>query len=235
MTENEPLEPPPCDPVDVDYASTGRFHLHVPDAPSSAARRVLLLVHGYGQDPRELLAFGRRVAPDAVLAAPEGPSAFRRRRSGLTAEPTRLWISTAGPSRSIEDLRNDRFLDAVLTAVGDRVPLDPQRTFVLGFSQGAGVALHWLTGRPDAARGLVGLAGGFAAAYRERLEQLAGRPVLWVSGSRDPAYPPAYVDDLVAALATARVGLDDRRLEAGHDLLDEAADTVSEWLLREAP
>jgi predicted esterase len=56
--------------------------------------------------------------------------------------------------------------------------------------------------------------------------------VLWVSGSRDTAYPPAYTAEVLEALRDHRVQLDARELDADHALLPVARDEVRAWLAR---
>jgi predicted esterase len=196
----------------------------------------LLLVHGYAQPVEDLLGFAERVLPGATLIAPEGPSGFYRRprqsppASGGTA---RAWI--ADPDRADDDARNDAFLAAALDGAARRVALDPSRLFVLGYSQGVGVATHFLASHPERAAGLLGLAGGIPAAHRPRLTRLRAKPVLWVSGRHDLAYPPEYTEHVLDALREAEVDLRSVVLETGHALLPDAEGPVCDWLATTLP
>ncbi len=108
--------------------------------------------------------------------------------------------------------------------------MDPQRTWLLGYSQGVGVAVDFYVHHPERIAGLIGLAGGVPAHGRPRLTALRDRPMLWITGTRDAAYPTAYEEVLVAALRSAGLHLETHTLDATHDLLEAAAVPARAWL-----
>jgi phospholipase/carboxylesterase len=178
-----------------------------------------------------MLQYATRLAPSALVVTPEGPAGFYRnphRPAARGGEVAYGWV--ADLDREASDERNDHFLAAALEEAGHRHPLDPSRTFLLGFSQGAGVAAHFMASYPDAAAGLVGLAGGVARASRPRLARLEGKPVLWISGAEDPAYPPDYTRELLDAWAGAGVELRHLEMNVGHDVLEPGFEHVRAWL-----
>jgi predicted esterase len=190
-------------------------------------------MHGYGQDPREMFAYARRVAPErAVVLAPEGPLSWYRRPGGSGGAAAGGvgygWI--ADPRRDEADRRNTNFLEAVWSDANAARPLDPRRTAVLGFSQGVGVALAWLLEHPTRASHVVALAGGLRVPLRSRLPTLRGLRTLWVTGAEDTAYPRAYAADLIATLAAAGLGVERVELPGGHGVLEPAAERVRAWL-----
>jgi predicted esterase len=196
----------------------------VPDGLPAGPAPALVAIHGYGQDPVEMFEYAIDVAgPGVVVVAPEGPSAFYRKArpaSGVAYG----WI--ADPDREPSEARNDALIDAALATR----PLDPSRTVFLGYSQGVGVAVHYLFTRRDRARALVALAGGVPKASRHRLGALRGLDVLWVTGERDAAYPPDYEAELLQAMRGAGLTPQDVSLAADHALLDPARATVRSWL-----
>ena len=105
-----------------------------------------------------------------------------------------------------------------------------QRTWLLGYSQGVGVAVHFAVNNPARVAGIVGLAGGIPQALRPALTQLAGKPVLWVSGTRDSSYTPAYTAAVEESLRAAGVALETVHVDAAHDLLAPAEPAVRAWL-----
>lgn len=214
--------------IQVSFPASATVEVQPPDDGGAGPHPLLLAVHGYGQPPEEMLRYAASVAPGAVVAAPHGPSAFARRGPGHR-RPAFGWI--AADPRDPEDARNTAYLAAALDALTARPDVDGARVGLLAFSQGVGVVTHFLATHPGRARCLVGLAGGFAAAYRERLlPALAGVPVLWITGRQDAAYPPAYTDALVEAARAAGVAIEDQALDAGHDLLESARTLVAPWL-----
>jgi predicted esterase len=217
----------------IEIRTTAYVRLDVPaDLPPGPAP-VLLATHGYAQVPEEMFAYARAVAPQhAIVVAPEGPSTFYARER--LADGTRRrrvahgWI--AEEPRQPSERRNRDLLSGALDLAARAHPLDPQRTFLLGFSQGVGVVTDFCVHEPERVRGLVGLAGGVPAHGRKPLENLAGRPVFWVSGTEDDSYPPIYMDALIEDFERAQVPVERLVLPVGHLLLEPAADAVRTWL-----
>jgi len=215
--------------IEVGYRSPGFLRLDLPRDPGGEPALVVG-VHGYGQPLEPFAEWLLSVAPpSAAVAVPEGPERFHRDPRRPRSSPTsNAWITTR--DREPFDRRNDAFLRAALDAVREHVDAPPARTALVGFSQGAGVATHFALTSRDGVGALVGLAGGLAAVYRPRLGALSGLPVLWVSGTRDEAYPPAYVGEWLAALRAGGVDLEALELEAEHDLLGDAREAVRSYL-----
>lgn len=214
--------------IEVRFTSAGTVHLDWPDDPDGS---LLLVLHGYGLPLDYLAAFSRAAAPRAVIVAPEGPSSFYRRPRRPPGDPDAIghgWIARL--PRASDDERNDAYLLAALDGVRRRTRVLPERTCVLGFSQGGGVATHLMLEHPEIARGLIVLAGGLATAYRHLLPALRGKDVLWISGTQDPAYPLPYTEALLRAMREADVDVDAHAVESGHDVREPALPIVRDWL-----
>jgi predicted esterase len=179
-----------------------------------------------------MFRYARSVAPPgAVVVAPEGPQAFyaepwrpdvARRRVGYG------WV--ADRPRDDAEARNRDLLARALDAAQAEHALDAARTCLLAYSQGVGVAADFAVHARERVSGLVGLAGGVPEKARASLAALAGLPVLWISGRRDPYYAPAYNDAVVAAWRAARVDLTTEVLDRGHDVLEPARERVRAWI-----
>lgn len=218
--------------IAVPIQATGYLRLHMPAEPREGPAPLLVAVHGYRQPPQRMLDYAVSIAPaGTVVVAPEGPSAFYGPRRIKDRPGRRIdygWI--ADPRRPDAEARNRDLIGRALEQAALRHEIDPARTWLLGFSQGVGVAMDFWVHRPSAVAGLVGLAGGVPSHGRKDLEVLADRPVLWVTGTRDAAYPPAYEGALIDDLRSANVALETLELDEAHDLLDPASDAVRAWL-----
>ena len=216
----------------VPIRATGYVRLHIPaTAPSPAP--VLLALHGYGQPPAALFGYAREVAPaDAVVVAPEGPQPFYAERWRADVGHRRVgygWI--ADRPRDDAEARNRDLLERALELAAAEHPIDPARTWLLGYSQGVGVAADFAVHAPERIAGFVGLAGGVPAASRAALAALRGRPVLWITGTRDRFYPADYNAGVLEALEAAGTDLTSVVLESGHDILDAAREHLHAWFV----
>lgn len=148
---------------------------------------LLVLLHGYGSDERDLFSL--------VPFLPEGLT--------VAALPAPLSAPWPMPGRSwypIEEL--ERRDPASVTAAADAVlrwldaeAADAPSIALLGFSQGASVALQSLRRDPERIAAVVNLSG--YAAPGELSEDPALRlrrtPVFWGRGTNDDVIPPALV------------------------------------------
>lgn len=193
--------------------------------PGAQARAPLLLLHGTGGDEADLLPLGRMVAPGAALLSPRGavlengmPRFFRRLAEGVFDE--------ADLRRRAHDLAD--FVAAARAAYGIGAPV------ALGFSNGANIAAATLLLRPETLAGAVLLRPmlPFARAETEAGADLAGRPVLMLSGALDPIVPEASAAALADRLARAGAAVEHRRLPAGHGLSQADIALAQTWLAR---
>ena len=193
--------------------------------PGDASVRPLLLLHGTGGDEADLLPLGRRVSPGAALLSPRGPVLengmprfFRRLSEGVfDADDVR---------RRAADLAG--FVAAARARYGLPAPL------ALGFSNGANIAAAMLLLHPDALAGAV-LLRPMVPLSDAAPADLAGRPVLMLSGAADPIVPAENAARLAALLTAAGARVEHATLPAGHGLSQADLARVEAWMAREAP
>jgi phospholipase/carboxylesterase len=165
-------------------------------------RRMVIFVHGYGANGEDLLSFAEVLAPylpDTVFIAPDAPEALARAAFGRQWFPI-PWIdgsseaqSQAGVALAREDL-ND-FVTARLAEEG----IAAENTVVLGFSQGAMLALDALPGRTEPLAGIIAVSGLLMDAAR--LDAARSKPpVLILHGDGDEVVPFAAMDHAAKAL-----------------------------------
>ncbi|AWN38778.1 hydrolase [Methylobacterium radiodurans] len=200
----------------------GLIHRFEPGARERTRERApLLLLHGTGGDESDLLPLGRMVAPGAALLSPRGavlengmPRFFRRLAEGVFDE--------ADLRRRAHDLAD--FVAAARTAYGIGAPV------ALGFSNGANIAAATMMLRPETFAGAVLLRSMLPFAQAETGTDLAGRPVLMLSGALDPIVPEASAAALADRLARAGAAVEHRRLPAGHGLSQADVTLAQAWL-----
>ena len=167
------------------------------------AAGAVILIHGRGGTAADILALGAELGnPDLALLAPEA--------EGRTWYPERF----LAPREA-----NEPWLSRGLAAVGDLVEglddqgISPQRVLLLGFSQGACLALELAARRGLPLGGVAGLTGGLIGAPGELTGyegDMAGTPVLLGSGDPDAHVPWSRVESSAAVFRElgARVRLE---------------------------
>ncbi|WP_293798203.1 alpha/beta hydrolase [uncultured Bosea sp.] len=196
--------------------------IHVFEPGSDPARRPLLLLHGTGGDESDLLSLGRTVAPGASLLSPRGkvlegsaPRFFRRLAEGVFDE--------ADLKRRADELAG--FVMSARERYGLPAPI------ALGFSNGANIAAAMLMQRPEILGGAALLRAMVPFAEPPRAN-LAGKPVLILSGALDPIVSKANAEALARQLGESGAAVEHRVLPAGHGLGQTDIGLLKDWLAR---
>ena len=150
---------------------------------------LVVLIHGYGADGEDLLSLGKAWAsllPNTLFVAPQGPTVCEVNPSGNQWFGLRDW----DPVRILKEMQAltpsfNRYLDELLKTHN----LPPEKLALVGFSQGATMALHVALHRPQCA-GVVAYSGGFIDDPHEL--KIARPPILLIHGMDDQVLPPSF-------------------------------------------
>ena len=176
-------------------------------APLEQATGAIIAVHGRGAGAEDIIALANEIAPPgAAILAPQA--------AGNT------WY----PYRFIEPIeRNEPYLSSALRVVSDLVSqlgeqgIPPERVALLGFSQGACLALESAARNARRYAGVIGFSGGLIGPPGTVFDfagSLQGTPVFIGSSDVDPHIPKERVEE--SALALERLGAEvDARLYPG--------------------
>ena len=166
------------------------------------ATSLVVLLHGYGADGNDLIDIGRALAPvmpATAFASPHAPEPCADAPIGRQWFPLslvdldRLWpgVQQATPALNV-------FLDAELARLG----LGDRNLALIGFSQGAMMALNAGPRRKSAIAGIIGYSGYLAGP--EHLAEAAHRPpILLVHGEEDTTIPVIALHAAAPALGAA--------------------------------
>lgn len=191
------------------------------------ARRLLVLLPGYGDEPAvftdHLAAIDPRdewqvavVRPP--LATPEGPAWFRVDDDGPVADDIAAAIE---------------HLCTTCTEAIDRLGLDPDHVVLAGYSQGGAMALATATDptipvRPGAVAALAAYLPHRASDQDPSL--LAGRPVLVAHGADDEIVDALLGRSAARALERAGAQVTWNEVDGGHTLHPHLIDALRAWL-----
>jgi phospholipase/carboxylesterase len=200
---------------------------------------LVVLLHGYGADGKDLIEIGRAwqtLLPNAAFVSPHAPEPCGQAPSGrqwfpLTfRDPDERWkgVNVAGPVL-------ERFLEAEL----QRRNLPPSALALVGFSQGTMMALHVGLRCAVAPAAIVGYSGMLVVAEDADPESFASQikskpPVLLIHGDQDDVIPTAALFHAAQALSALDVpvewhlspgvghGIDQEGLRHGGEFLAKA-------------
>ncbi|QIP10671.1 alpha/beta hydrolase [Bradyrhizobium symbiodeficiens] len=186
----------------------------------SAGSPPLLLLHGTGGDEDDLLGLGKMISPGSALLSPRGrvlehgmPRFFRRLAEGVFDE---------------QDVRRRAlelgdFISEARKQYGIGAPV------AVGFSNGANIAAALLLLRPELLAGAI-LLRAMVPLSDPPTADLAGKPILLLSGQTDPIVPPGNSAKLAALLSQAGASVTHRVLPAGHQLSQADVTLARDWI-----
>lgn len=201
-----------------------------PRAPSPRPP-LLVLLHGVGADEEDLLPLAQALDPRLLVASLRAPHEAPRLGFAWYALDWRTTPPGYDPAQAQASVDA---LIARLPALVAEHGTDPARTFLLGFSQGAVMALEVALARPDLVRGAIlhsgrALPGVLRRAAPDAL--LRALEVLVVHGVDDPVLPVGCSREIRALLAPV---LEDRLTyrehPGGHEVTGDTLGDVQAWL-----
>jgi phospholipase/carboxylesterase len=194
--------------------------IHRFEPASIAGSPPLLLLHGTGGDESDLLGLGKMISPGSALLSPRGrvlehgmPRFFRRLAEGVFDE---------------EDVRRralelGEFVTEARQRYGIAAPV------AVGFSNGANIAAALLLLKPDVLAGAILLRAMVPLSDAPKAN-LAGKPVLLLSGQADPIVPASNSARLAALLAQSGASVTHKVLPAGHQLSQADVTLARDWI-----
>ena len=196
----------------------------LPRKPGPGKPPLLVLLHGFGANERDLLPMAARLDPRLAVASLRGPYEIR--------PGSYSWVN----GNSADELDNaQRMVIECIDRAAESMGADRGRVYLAGFSQGAMLTLAIALTQPDAIAGAAVLSGRLVAAVRDNHaspERLRGFPILVTHGTDDQQIPVRSARDIRQALKPTGVALDYYEFESGHYISDFNVGVLDQWLRR---
>ena len=162
---------------------------------SGKAKQMVIFLHGYGANGDDLLNIGVEWAgelPDAVFIAPNAPDVCEASPMGYQ------WFSIREiDGKAFERDKMVEHVAPVLSAYIDeqlqKWGVPESRLAVVGFSQGAMMAMYTMPRRKTACAGVIGYSGILLDAAGLSAPGVGKMPVLAIHGDADGVVPPKYL------------------------------------------
>ena len=201
-----------------------------PESPSP----LLIALHGYGANKRQMMREARLVAPkNFAIASLQGFHQHIKepREAGLPLRFGFGWLTNFRPEESVAI--HHRALRDLIKTLRDEGVADPARIFLMGFSQSCALNYRFAFTHPQYLRGVIGICGGIpgdwetSSAYRP-----AQFDVFHLAGTRDEFYPPERVQDYERQLKTRARSVVFKSYDAAHEMVPGMREDVVQWLTR---
>jgi phospholipase/carboxylesterase len=189
-----------------------------------------VLLHGIGADEDDLLPLVPRLDPRFLVISARAPHPEPPGHRWYAID----WRTTPPRPDPAEIIASRELLGRFVEEAPAKHGADPSRVFLLGFSQGAIMALALLLARPGLVRGVVGHSGRLVHidGSDATAEELSGAEVLLLHGEEDVVVPAAEgrkAFEVLASLMGPRatfVGFPG----LGHGISPESLGEAARWL-----
>ncbi len=203
-----------------------------PERVPGAKPPMLLLLHGYGSNEADLFSMSPYLDARFFIVSARAPVTLM---PGMHA-----WFNLEFTAQGIiPDLRQAeasqhlllRFLDELVSVY----PVDEQRVYLMGFSQGAMMSLTLALVRPQRFAGVVAMSGRLPESARAQMAEakaLTGLPIFVTHGLYDDLLPVQHGRETRAILETLPVDLSYKEYPMGHEVNPESFRDIRAWLSR---
>ncbi|MCP4936724.1 MAG: phospholipase [bacterium] len=205
---------------------------------SGTTKQLVIILHGYGADGNDLIPLGRQwqqMLPNAEFVAPNAPQFCQNPPmgyqwfplnvtiQGVVSTPQERWDGALAATPSL-----DAFIDAELA----RTKLDPSNLALVGFSQGAMMALHVGLRRTPSPAAIVSYSGMLLGP--DHLDTITAKsPVFLAHGSVDEIVPFEAMSLSKQALTSIDIDVTSYVEEGmGHGIDGEATWLAGEFLVK---
>lgn len=175
-------------------------------ARSGKTDSLVILLHGYGADGNDLFGLAGPLAqhlPGTAFRAPNAPERCRVNPMGYQWFPIPWLDGSSEAERDAGFRRSVGLLDAYLTEAMAEEGVAPERTALVGFSQGTMMSLYVGPRRAEPFACIVGFSGRLIDGEALKREARSKPPVLLIHGDRDEMIPVAALTEARGALAEA--------------------------------
>lgn len=158
---------------------------------SGTAKQLVVFLHGYGADGRDLIDIGyhwQTLLPDAAFISPNAPEACGMSPTGRQWFP----LTMRDPDERWRGVNHaEANLQAILNSELAELGLDDTNLALVGFSQGTMMALHVGLRRKTTPACIIGYSGALITPISGNLDvkTLVKPPVLLVHGDQDEVIP----------------------------------------------
>jgi len=202
------------------------------DVPAEGANPLVIAVHGYGANKRQMMREARMMAPSGFAVASLQGFHQHLKEPKEEGGPLRFgfgWLTNFHPEESVE-LHHQALLSLIETLVKEGIA-DRERIFLMGFSQACALNFRFAFTHPDVLRGVVGICGGVPGDWdtNDNYTQTSAS-IFYALGVDDEFYPPSRVVNYESQLRQRAKDLHFKAYPAAHEIVPAMREDVRNWI-----
>jgi phospholipase/carboxylesterase len=186
----------------------------------------ILALHGHGSNERDLIGLAPLFQENLLWISGRGPyefapGAYDWYRVEQLGHPNPAHLAAALAT-----------LDVFITELLATYPIDPQKFFLMGFSQGSMIAMSYALTRPGRVTGIIAQSGYIPgeAGLKVNLAGIKGKPFIITHGLEDPMFPVDTGRRTRDTLLRLEAKVEYHEFHMGHGTSNESLAAVRNWL-----
>lgn len=202
--------------------------------PAAQPAPLLIALHGYGANKRQMMREALAMAPDGfAIAALQG---FHQhlKEAKEPGGPLRFgfgWLTNFHAEESVA-IHHRALLELTQTLISEGAA-DPKHIFLIGFSQTCALNYRFVFTHQDHLRGVIGICGGIPGDWEtSEIYKPTEARVLHLAGTRDEYYPPTRAADYEQRLRMRARNVELKSYDAAHEIVPAMREDVKAWLER---
>lgn len=200
------------------------YRYQLPDSPGP--HPTVIMLHGLFGNEDVMWVFRRAIPKPWLVIAPRAPIAERDGYSWI-ANALNEWPKLEAFDSAVATI--ERFIKAMPRLYN----ADPDRTWLMGFSQGAALSLAVALQRPGLICGLAAIVGFLPTPSTDNIDgRLAGLPLFMAVGTEDQMVPYAIAGASAGLLRRSGAELEYHEYHAGHKLTAAGIEDLRRWFTR---
>jgi phospholipase/carboxylesterase len=218
----------------IDRTLTAQIKLYYDlEAPANTPAPLLIALHGYGANKRQIMREAQQMAPAGFAIASLQGFHQHMKRPREEGGPLRFgfgWLTNFHPEESVA-VHHQALLDLTSRLIDEGVA-DPAQIFLLGFSQSCALNYRFAFTYPERLRGVIGICGGIPGDWETNDSYQGSKlDVFHLAGTRDEFYTPERVRDYESQLSSRARRVTFKSYDAAHEIVPQMREDVRQWLL----
>jgi phospholipase/carboxylesterase len=189
----------------------------------------VLALHGHGSNERDLIELAPLFQENLVWISGRGPyefapGAYDWYKFEQPGRPNPAHLATALEA-----------LDTFIVELLDTYAIDPQKLFLMGFSQGSMISMSYALTRPERAAGIIAQSGFIPseAGLKVDMAGIKGKPFIITHGLEDPVFPIEIARRTRDTLLGVGAEVEYHEFHMGHATSKESLTAVKNWLAKQ--
>ena len=187
---------------------------------------LIIALHGHGSNEHDLISLASHLQKDLLWVSGRGPSTYD--------ENAYDWykFNQPGIPEPIEIAKAIKTLNTFIAELIVTYPVNPEKIFLLGFSQGSMISMAYLMAHPEKITGVIALSGYIPPNIGMEINEIEirNKPIIITHGVEDCIIPIKYGQ--LNRDTFLKLGLDVvyKEFHMGHSISDESIKAVKNWL-----